>query len=103
MILPSISGRGRACTAESCYMACFVISNFYKRWTPKLENLRLADWAAWYNCSSKPYVKEPHEIDIDGLPLRKYIDVKQKRMIMMMMSLSRQQKENQGDVLKLGF
>ena len=37
---------------------------------PKLENLTLADWAAWYdNCSSKPYVKETHEIDIDGLPL----------------------------------
>ena len=52
--------------------------NFYTRWTPKLENLTPADWAAWYdNCSSKPYVKEPHEIDIYGLPLRKNIDDEQ--------------------------
>ena len=59
-------------------MPCLAISNFYRRWTPKLENLILADWAAWYdNCSSKPYVKETHEIDIDGLPLQKYIDDKQ--------------------------
>ena len=75
MILPSISGRGRAFPAEPCcYMPCLAISNFYRRRTPKLENLTLADWAAWYdNCSSKPYVKETHEIYIDGLPLQKYI------------------------------
>ena len=67
MILPSISGRGRAFPAESCcYMPCLAIGNFCRRWTPKLENLTLADWAAWYdNCSSKPCVKEIHEIDID--------------------------------------
>ena len=79
MILPSISGRGRAFPAESCcYMPCLANSNFYRRWTPKLENLTLADWAAWYdNCSSKPYVKETREIDIDGLPLQNYIDDEQ--------------------------
>ena len=50
----------------------------YCKHPPKLENLTLADWAAWYdNCSSKPYVKETHEIDIDGLPLEKYIDDEQ--------------------------
>ena len=33
MILPSISGRGRAFPAESCrYMSCLAISNFYRRW-----------------------------------------------------------------------
>ena len=33
MILPSISGRGRAYPAESCrYMPCLAISNFYRRW-----------------------------------------------------------------------
>jgi len=50
----------------------------YCKRPPKLENLTLADWAAWYdNCSSKPYVKETHESDIDGLPLEKYIDDEQ--------------------------
>ena len=105
MILPSISGRGRAFPAESCcYTPCLAICNFYRRWTPKLENLTLADWAAWYdNCSSKPYVKETHEIDIDGLPLQKNILMMNKMMMMMMMNLSRQQAVKQGDVLKLGF
>ena len=72
-ILFSISDRGRAFPAKSCcYMPCLAISNFYRRWTPKLENLTLVDWAAWCNnCSSKPYVKEPHEIDIDVLTLRR--------------------------------
>ncbi|CAH3183729.1 unnamed protein product, partial [Porites evermanni] len=33
MILPSISGRGRAFPAESCrYMPCLAISNFCRRW-----------------------------------------------------------------------
>lgn len=69
--------------------------------TPNLENLTLADWAAWYdNCSSKPYVKEPHKVDIDVLPLQKYIDDELNKMMMMMMSLSRQQTVKQGDVSK---
>ena len=78
MIPISISSRGRAFPAVSCcYMHCLAISYFYRRWTPQLENLTLADWAAtWYDtCSSKPYVKEPHEVDIDGLPLRKYLRI----------------------------
>ena len=95
-ILPSISGRGRAFPAESCcYMPCLAMNNFYRRWTPKLKNLTLADWAAWYdNCSSTPYVKQTHEIDIDDLPLQKLL-----MMNKMMMSLSRQQAVKQGDVL----
>ena len=33
MILPSITGRGRAFFAESCcYMPCLAISNFYRSW-----------------------------------------------------------------------
>ena len=82
-------------------MPCLAVSDFYRGCTPKLENLTLGGWAAWYdNCSSKPYVKEPREIDIYGLPLRKYIDDEQ---MMMMMSFSRQQTVKQGDVLKLGY
>ena len=62
MIVLSISGRGRAYPAEfRCYMPFLLISNFYRRWTPKLENLTLADWGAWY------------EFKVDGLPWRKYI------------------------------
>ena len=57
------------------------LSSLLKRYCkrlPKLENLTLADWAAGYDyCSSKPYVKKPHEIDIDGRPLEKYIDDEQ--------------------------
>ncbi|PFX25823.1 hypothetical protein AWC38_SpisGene9511 [Stylophora pistillata] len=50
----------------------------YCKCLPKLENLTLADWAVWYdNCSSTPYVKKTHEIDIDGRPLEKYIDDEQ--------------------------
>jgi len=35
----------------------------------KLEHLTLADWAAWYDRSGKPYVKPMTELDPDGLPL----------------------------------
>ena len=31
--------------------------NRYCKRPAKLENLTLADWAAWYDCSGKPYVK----------------------------------------------
>ena len=35
-----------------------LLKRYCKR-PPKLENLTLADWAAWYdNCSSEPYVEE---------------------------------------------
>ena len=62
-------------TEEICTFG--LLKRYCKR-PPKLENLTPADWAAWYdNCSSKPYVKETHEIDIDGLPLEKYIDDEQ--------------------------
>ena len=72
----------------------------YCKHPPKLENLTLADWAAWYdNCSSKPYVKETHEIDIDGPPLENILMMNK----MMMMSLSRQQTVKQGNIIKLGF
>lgn len=54
-----------------------LLKRYCKR-PPKLENLTPADWTAWYdNCCLKPYVKETHETDIDGLPLQKYIDDEQ--------------------------
>ena len=62
--------------------------------TPKLENLT----PRYDNCSSKPYVKEPHKVDIDVLPLQKYIDDELNKM--MMMILSRQQTVKQGDISK---
>ncbi|KXJ08992.1 hypothetical protein AC249_AIPGENE17524 [Exaiptasia diaphana] len=40
----------------------------------KLENVTLADWAAWYDSSGKPYVKQTDEIDFDGLPLESFVD-----------------------------
>ena len=32
--------------------------NRYCKRPPKLENLTLADWAAWYDCTGKPYIKQ---------------------------------------------
>ena len=40
----------------------------------KLENLTLADWAAWYDHKGKPYIKQTNEVDVDGLPLENFID-----------------------------
>ena len=53
----------------------------------KQENLTLADWAAWYNCTGKSDTKQTNEVDIDGLPLEKYIDNNQMMIIMMMMMM----------------
>ena len=39
----------------------------------KLEDLTLADWAAWYDFSGKPYVKPSNDLDINGLPLESCI------------------------------
>ena len=40
-----------------------------------LENITLADWAAWYDsCGSKPYQKKPSKMDIDCLPSETFID-----------------------------
>ena len=46
-------------------------SGLIKRYTKrpaKLENLSLADWAAWYD-NTTPYVKPSHKLDIDNYPL----------------------------------
>jgi len=40
----------------------------------KLENLTLADWAAWYDFTGKPYIKQTDRLSIDGLPLENFID-----------------------------
>lgn len=34
-----------------------------------LQNVTLADWAAWYDSSRKPYDKDTKRLDIDQLPL----------------------------------
>ena len=40
MILPSITGPGRAFLAESCcYMPCLGISNFYRSWIIKVYSI----------------------------------------------------------------
>ena len=38
---------------------------------------KILDLTELVHGSSKPYVKEPHEIEIDGLPLQKFIDDEQ--------------------------
>lgn len=48
--------------------------NRYCKRPQKQENLTLADWAAWYACTGKPYIKQTDELDIDGLPLENFID-----------------------------
>ena len=45
-----------------------LIKRYIKR-PVKLENLSLADWAAWYDSPGKPYVKPSCKLDIDNYPL----------------------------------
>jgi hypothetical protein len=48
------------------------VSGLIKRYTKrpaKLENVSLADWAAWYDSTGKPYIKPSRELDIDTSPL----------------------------------
>ena len=52
-----------------------VLLKCYCKCPAKLENLTLADWAAWYDsCNVKPYVKQTNNADFDGLPLETLID-----------------------------
>ncbi|XP_048584895.1 uncharacterized protein LOC125567916 [Nematostella vectensis] len=46
----------------------------YSKRPLKLENITLADWAAWYDCAGKPYVKQTNQVDVDGLPLENFVD-----------------------------
>ena len=46
----------------------------YSKRPAKLENLTLADWAAWYDNTGKTYVKQTDELDFDGLPLESFVD-----------------------------
>jgi hypothetical protein len=50
-----------------------LITRYTKR-PAKLENLSLADWAAWYDSCGKPYVKPSREQDIDNYPLETNLD-----------------------------
>ena len=47
-------------------------SSLLKKYTQRpqrLEHVTLADFAAWYKISYKPYVKKTFEVDVDNLPL----------------------------------
>ena len=46
----------------------------YSKRPAKLKDLTLADWAAWYDFSGKPYVKPSNDLHIDGLPLESCIE-----------------------------
>ena len=43
--------------------------NRYIQRSPSLENISLADWAAYYDSCQKPYTKKSRATDIDNLPL----------------------------------
>ena len=46
----------------------------YCKHLAKLEHLTLADWAAWYDCAGKTYVRPTNELDTNGLPFEIFID-----------------------------
>ena len=46
----------------------------YSKRPKKLDHLTLADWAAWYDYSGKPYIKQTKLLDADGLPLETFLD-----------------------------
>ena len=50
-----------------------LLKRYCKRPT-ELENLTLADWAAWYDSSGKPYIKKSNRLDTDNLLLETCID-----------------------------
>ena len=43
--------------------------NRYMQRSPSLENISLADWAAYYDSCQKPFTKKSRATDIDNLPL----------------------------------
>ena len=50
-----------------------LISRYAKR-PASLENLSLADWAAWYDSHNKYYIKPCHELHIDNYLLETNVD-----------------------------
>ena len=48
--------------------------NRYTKRPANLENLSLADWAAWYDSHNKSYIKPCRELDIDNYPLEINVD-----------------------------
>ena len=48
--------------------------NRYAKRPASLENLSLADWAAWYDSHNKSYIKPCHELDIDHYLLETNVD-----------------------------
>ena len=68
-----------------------LIRRYIKR-PAKLENLSLADWAAWYDSTGKPYVKPFRELDIDNYPLETTLILMM--MIMRKMKVNKRVKED---------
>ena len=58
--------------AEDIYTG-HLIKRYTKR-PASLEHLTLADWAAWYDTDTKPYIKQSKELDSDSLLLEKAIN-----------------------------
>lgn len=38
-----------------------------------MENLTLADWATWYDCSGKTSTKQTNEVDVNSPPMENFI------------------------------
>ena len=53
--------------SDEMYASC-LIKRYTKR-PAKLENVSLADWAAWYDSTGKPYIKPSRGLYIDNYPL----------------------------------
>ena len=54
-------------------LSMYKIKRYIKR-PASLEHLTLADWAAWYDNTGKPYVKQSYELDNDNLLQETAID-----------------------------
>jgi hypothetical protein len=53
--------------SDEMYASCLI--KRYKKRPAKLENVSLADWAAWYDSTGKPYIKPSRGLYIDNYPL----------------------------------
>ena len=71
----------------------------YCKHPPKLENLTLADWAAWYDVVQSHMLRKHMRLILMVFHWKNILMMNK----MMMMSLSRQQTVKQGNIIKLGF
>mgnify|MGYP001794552905 CR=1 FL=1 len=69
--------------SEKIYTSDYFTQKIFK--VPcKTRNITLADWAAWYDCAGKPYVKQTDEVNVDGLLLENFINDNQSDRIIIM-------------------